>query len=91
MYENNYFAEFIIANFSKKKPNFVELTLFLAIFFTKYVEKSTKILFCGIYFRGFDKIKNFAGTYFCGFLPKKSNKKGNKKDVIFKILRSFTI
>ena len=43
----------------RKKPNFVELILFLA-FFLKICGKNVKTLFRGIYFRGFDKIKNFA-------------------------------
>ena len=55
-----------------KKAKFCRINpIFGIFFFTKYLEKSTKILFRGIYFRGYNKIKNFAGTYFRGFLPKK--------------------
>ena len=52
------------ANFrglNQEKAKFVKLILFWA-FFSKFAEKPVKTLFRGIYFRGFDKIKNFAGT-----------------------------
>ena len=67
------FADFsetkLFYGFGQEKQNFVELTLFLA-FIRKIFERSAKNSFRGIYFRGFDKIRNFAGTYFHDLLPK---------------------
>jgi len=64
------FAEFIFADSVRKKPHFVD---FLA-FFRKIFKKIRKNVISRNLFSRIWQNKNFAGTYFRGFLPKKPRK-----------------